>query len=368
MPEQDEIGSLLVVEDDEVQIRGFRRSADPQRRLFVATTPAQARQIARDHHPELAIVDLKLASASGLDLVCELKERQPGMSVVLTSCTSCDLSDECTIAAMRVGADDAGSKPITLTRLLHRIAEVRGRPTEPSNASPGARELPGIAVCSTAAYRLRAGHVISIVEADRNNAMTVRKCLNGIGPWLIPQVMRAEDLVPAIERYEPSLLVFAADVRLVRNGREIDALDLAREVQQRWEIPVIFLSTFFDPTTIDRIGQLIACSVVIKPFGDDQLRSSVQLALRRRRSRVGVVDDSYASTVAMFSTLSKREADVLRCLMGNQRVPAISRTLSIAPNTVRNHLKAIFAKLGVHSQAELLERVAAKPSPSKRPK
>jgi DNA-binding CsgD family transcriptional regulator len=36
-------------------------------------------------------------------------------------------------------------------------------------------------------------------------------------------------------------------------------------------------------------------------------------------------------------------------------VPGIASTLGISPHTVRNHLKAVFRKLGVHSQEALLE-------------
>jgi PAS domain S-box-containing protein len=53
--------------------------------------------------------------------------------------------------------------------------------------------------------------------------------------------------------------------------------------------------------------------------------------------------------------LSPREQQVLNLLFGNLRVGSIAVRLKISPNTVRNHLKAVFRKLGVHSQRELLE-------------
>jgi DNA-binding NarL/FixJ family response regulator len=53
--------------------------------------------------------------------------------------------------------------------------------------------------------------------------------------------------------------------------------------------------------------------------------------------------------------LSAREREVLHSLLAGQRVPTIARGLYLSPHTVRNHLKSIFRKLGVHSQTELLE-------------
>ncbi len=60
-------------------------------------------------------------------------------------------------------------------------------------------------------------------------------------------------------------------------------------------------------------------------------------------------------------TLSRREREVVAELTRGGRVPTIAQRLSISPTTVRNHLQRIFWKLGVHSQAELVEYVRAHP-------
>jgi PAS domain S-box-containing protein len=58
-----------------------------------------------------------------------------------------------------------------------------------------------------------------------------------------------------------------------------------------------------------------------------------------------------------LAELSPREREVLALIMSGDRVPAIAKTLHISPHTVRNHLKSMFRKLGVGSQAELIEHV-----------
>jgi len=54
---------------------------------------------------------------------------------------------------------------------------------------------------------------------------------------------------------------------------------------------------------------------------------------------------------------SPREREVLLLLVGGDRVPRIAKQLHISPHTVRNHLKALYRKLGVSTQSELIERV-----------
>jgi DNA-binding NarL/FixJ family response regulator len=55
--------------------------------------------------------------------------------------------------------------------------------------------------------------------------------------------------------------------------------------------------------------------------------------------------------------LSSREREVLEMLAAGRRVVDIAKTLFISNHTVRNHLKAIFRKLHVHSQSEIVRRM-----------
>ena len=59
----------------------------------------------------------------------------------------------------------------------------------------------------------------------------------------------------------------------------------------------------------------------------------------------------------LLRELSAREREVLETLVKGARVPAIAKQLFISQNTVRNHLKAIYRKVDVSSQSELIELV-----------
>jgi DNA-binding NarL/FixJ family response regulator len=57
------------------------------------------------------------------------------------------------------------------------------------------------------------------------------------------------------------------------------------------------------------------------------------------------------------SIRSAQVIEVLSRLVSGQRVPSIAEQLHISPNTVRNHLKSMYSKLVVGTQADLIERV-----------
>ena len=69
------------------------------------------------------------------------------------------------------------------------------------------------------------------------------------------------------------------------------------------------------------------------------------------------------SRLPAVGELSERQWQALSRLMRGQRVPAIAIEMSVSQSTIRNHLAAIYRKMGVHSQAELLSLLRP-PDPS----
>jgi len=67
---------------------------------------------------------------------------------------------------------------------------------------------------------------------------------------------------------------------------------------------------------------------------------------------VGELPDEHASR------LSQREKEIVEALGAGRRVKDIARDLVISTHTVRNHLKAIYRKLNVRSQFELISLMA----------
>lgn len=58
-----------------------------------------------------------------------------------------------------------------------------------------------------------------------------------------------------------------------------------------------------------------------------------------------------------LASLSRREREVLGQLLEGHRVISIARELGVSEHTVRNHIKSMFRKVDVHSQAELVSLV-----------
>lgn len=102
------------------------------------------------------------------------------------------------------------------------------------------------------------------------------------------------------------------------------------------------------------------------PVNGAVLRSQRERDLEEALSRIGeelgkagiVAEQSMANATLErpeLARLSPRERDVLEHLLDGHRVSTISLRLEVSEHTVRNHLKSMFRKLGVHSQPELID-------------
>jgi DNA-binding CsgD family transcriptional regulator len=109
-----------------------------------------------------------------------------------------------------------------------------------------------------------------------------------------------------------------------------------------------------------------SCSFVFLPIaagtdgGDEsQALSAVLLRLGRgaevARLGRGVFRGVSEALVPGLSRLTIRELEIVTRLLDGERPPAIAEALFLSQSTVRNHLAAVFAKLGVNSQQQLLD-------------
>lgn len=67
-----------------------------------------------------------------------------------------------------------------------------------------------------------------------------------------------------------------------------------------------------------------------------------------------------AEELPELADLSARQWEIVSRLLAGERVPSIARSMFLSQSTIRNHLSAVFRKLGVHSQQELIELLRAR--------
>ncbi len=106
---------------------------------------------------------------------------------------------------------------------------------------------------------------------------------------------------------------------------------------------------------------------IAKPFSYDDLLSRVAAAISKRctcHRGLGANSDPASTRSSRYADsgdwerLSRREREVVSELVAGLKVGDIAVRMAISENTIRNHLRSVFAKLRVSSQAELIQKLA----------
>src|SRR6185369_10540017 len=79
----------------------------------------------------------------------------------------------------------------------------------------------------------------------------------------------------AIE-HKPDLVLM--DVRI--EGEE-DGIELAKRIRREHDIPIVFLTAYADPTTLERARRAAPLGYIVKPFDQRDIEVTVQTALGR---------------------------------------------------------------------------------------
>ncbi len=127
---------ILVVEDEENISETLRYNLTREGyEVIEAATGTDGLELARQHGPDLILLDLMLPEMSGLE-VCRVLRTEMNTPVLMLTAKASEIDK---VVGLQVGADDYLTKPFSLNELLARVAAMLRR----ADIGPGSRQTPG---------------------------------------------------------------------------------------------------------------------------------------------------------------------------------------------------------------------------------
>ncbi len=203
-------------------------------------------------------------------------------------------------------------------------------------------------------------------------------------------------LVPLWERCDQGWFVYAPDGRLTYANHAVTALlrcrpelgtttllvsvvpTARRALEQRWAevraggtalaealLPVVVAGTtcamHLTMVGLEEPGGRSVIGILRRPVQrspeHDGTMTRLEAVLGQVMSELlAVAPDSFGHHDLPEPPLSARQREVMELLLAGESTSAIAARLSVSPHTVRNHIKAVFRALDVHSQTELIHR------------
>ncbi len=151
----------------------------------------------------------------------------------------------------------------------------------------------------------------------------------------------------------------------LRSGAVNQALKLASELID-FDAPVDIELSIFYPLCIevliankqcDKALQIVDQLLVLLKDSNSKYKANMLVlrtwACQRKNDEVEVI--SSPEMDSLIEPLTEREMEILHFLNSHLPTPEIANMLALSVNTVRTHIKSVYAKLGVHSRTKAIE-------------
>ena len=123
-----------------------------------------------------------------------------------------------------------------------------------------------------------AGERILIVEDERLIAADIEYHLVDLGYRVAGVAISGEDAVREALAHGPDLILM--DVKL---RGALDGTEAARRIREVQEVPIVFLTSHADPSTLERACMSSPYGYLVKPFEERELAATIETSLYRHR-------------------------------------------------------------------------------------
>lgn len=191
---------------------------------------------------------------------------------------------------------------------------------------------------------------ILIVEDDPLIAEDLNELCLLKGYDVCPIAYNVGQAIIQLEDSHPQLAIL--DINL---NEELDGVDLAGKIEEDYKIPYLFITSYSDVNTLERVHGLNHQGYIVKPFNKNQLYATLELAWNQSKPQQRKSIESWLEENKI--QLTGRELDVFQRLIKGETVTALSAFLEISPNTSKYYIKKIYTKLEVNSRATFFVKV-----------
>lgn len=121
---------------------------------------------------------------------------------------------------------------------------------------------------------------ILIVEDDPSIAENIQEILELLGYVNTDIANSANQCIKVIKKYRPDLIFM--DIKLKGDK---DGIELGEIVKQMVDAPLVFVTSYSDPTIIERAKRISPAGFIVKPFNTNDIHAIVEIVLYNKRTK-----------------------------------------------------------------------------------
>jgi DNA-binding NarL/FixJ family response regulator len=195
---------------------------------------------------------------------------------------------------------------------------------------------------------------VLIVEDDPVIASDIEICLLSMDYFVCGKAYKVSRAHDMLSTTYPDIVLL--DINL-SGGQE--GIDLGRMINETYQIPFIFLTSYADKNTIQEAKQVQPWGYIVKPYNPKDLFATLEIALfnhaQNRKKNIETLSLEKLNEKLYPSVLTQREYDLWLLLIEGYSNQKIGEQLFLSINTIKSHLKTLYLKLGVNSRTAAIK-------------
>jgi DNA-binding response OmpR family regulator len=205
--------TILIVEDDQPSREVVKLATGAQNHILLeADNGLSGLEMAREHNPDLIILDVNLPGMSGLDICRRLRADGSRVPIIMLTAKA-DTID--VVVGLELGADDYVTKPFEVRELMARIgAHLRRAEITPQEQPRDRFDFPGLSIDLGRRQVFRDGEEVMLTLTEFN-LLALLASRPG-------QVMSRGELLRRVWGYEVEIETRTVDAHVYRLRRKIE--------------------------------------------------------------------------------------------------------------------------------------------------
>lgn len=191
---------------------------------------------------------------------------------------------------------------------------------------------------------------VVIVEDEALIALDLEMIMESMNFKVVGISDNGDEALDIISSRDPDLILLDINIRGQKDG-----IELAEIIRTKTQKPFVFITSYADRNTLERAKHTLPYGYILKPFSEMELKATIEIALFRFENERGKdISDLTAINNIIHSELTQKEYEVLLDIYNGLANQQIASKQFISINTVKTHVKNLYAKIDVHSRAELV--------------
>ncbi|MFY8089662.1 MAG: response regulator transcription factor, partial [Chitinophagaceae bacterium] len=186
---------------------------------------------------------------------------------------------------------------------------------------------------------------VLIVEDDPLIAIDIEQILNNLNFRVSGTAYNPEDALLSLKNNTPDIVLL--DVNL---DSDKDGIDVAEIINEKYQLPFIYLTAHADKTTLERAKKTKPAGYIIKPFDERDLLAGIEIGLYNY-SQLKMAQRPQLSinniNRHLKTHISEREFTVLAAIYEGKTNEQMANEQFVSINTIKTHISNLYFKLDV---------------------